>query len=79
MPTNFHVSTQPAVRCVTGEPYLQHTPNLAGEFFTRLRQAERLVILTGPQQLMGVGAREWMMNFVQLDLPSGFTKKPSHA
>lgn len=79
MPTNFHVSTQPALRCVTGEPYLLHTPNPAAGFFTRLRVAERLVIQHGPQQSFGQDARAWMMACAQLDLRPRFAKKPSHA
>ena len=79
MPTNFHVSTQPALRCVTGEPYLLPTPNPAAGFFTRLRVAERLVIHHGPQASLGQDACEWMRHCTRLDLRAGFTKKPSHA
>ena len=79
MPTNFLVSTQPALRCVTGEPYWSDTAGPATGFFTRLRVAERLVIQHGPHLSLGEGAREWMLNCAQLDLRPGFTKKPSHA
>ena len=79
MPTNFHVSTQPALRCVAGEPYLLSTPDPAAEFFTRLRVAERLVIQHGPQQSFGQDAHAWMVACTQLDLRPGFMKKSSHA
>ncbi len=79
MPTNFHVSTQPALRCVTGEPYLLHPSNPAAGFFTRLRQAERLVIQHGPQQSFGEDACAWMLACAQFNLPAGFAKKSSHA
>ncbi len=79
MPANFHISTQPALRCVTGEPYLLHTSNASAGFFTRRRVAERLVIQHGPQRWFGQDAREWMDDCVRLNPSKGFTKKPSHA
>lgn len=79
MPTNFLVSKQPALRCVTGEPHFSDPSNPAAGFFTRLRVAERLVIQHGAPLAFGDGAREWMMNCVPLNLRTGFPKKPSHA
>ena len=79
MPTNFHVSTQPALRGVTGEPYQVLLPNPSAGFFSRLRVAERLVIQHGPQQTFGNNDRAWMTPRAHLILPTGFAKKTSHA
>ena len=79
MPTNFHISSQPALRCVTGETYPMSTTERAAGFFARLRVAERLVIHSGPQQAITLGTRDWVGSCAQLELVTKFRKKTSHA
>jgi len=79
MPTNFHISSQPALRCVPGEAYPLHPSLTADGFFTRLRVAERLVIHSGPQQTAGLAAREWRGSCAQLEPRPGFRNKFAHA
>jgi hypothetical protein len=79
MPTNFHISSQPALRCVSGEAYPLHASPTAGGFFSRLRVAERLVIHSGPQQTAGLAARERTGSCAQLEPRAGFRKKFAHA
>ena len=79
MPTNFHISSRPALRCVSGESYPLHPSDAAAGFFSRLRMAERLVINTGPQQTAGLESAEWRGSCAQLELPTGFRNKFTHA
>ena len=79
MPTNFTVSSQPALRCVTGETYPLSAAEHAAGFFTRLRVAERLVIHSGPQQAQRLPTSKWAGSGAQLGLATGFSRKISHA
>ena len=79
MPTNFHVSSRPALRCVTGEAYPLSAADHAAGFFTRLRVAERLVINSGPEQSIALVAGEWVNRCAQMERATAFQKKISHA
>ena len=74
MPTNFHISSQPALQCVAGEAYPLSTTERATGFFSRLRVAERLVIHSGPKYSSSRDAQEWKGTCAQLELPAGFRK-----
>ena len=79
MPTNFHVSSRPALRCVAGEAYPISAVDRAGGFFTRLRVAERLVIHSGPQQSLAPATGAWVGSCAPLELAAEFGKKIFHA
>lgn len=73
MPTNFQVSTHPALRCVNGDPYALPSGDGASAFFTRLKVTERLVINNAPRDY------GWRIPGVTLDLRVGFKKESAHA
>ena len=79
MPTNFQVSSAPALRCVTGEPYAVTVSDHASGFFSRLRMAERLVIQAGPQLSIAHRVGEWNGSCAQLERQADFTKNIAHA
>ncbi len=79
MPTNFHVSSQPALRWVPGESYRLTAADHPAGFFTRRRLTERLVIQSGAQQAINLAAGEWVGSCAQLELATGFRQKISHA
>ena len=79
MPTNFQISSAPALRCVTGESYPLTASERADGFFSRLKFAERLVIHSGPQRTIDRNVPAWTGCRAQLEIQTGFRKSISHA